>query len=199
MKGIILAAGKGTRLKPLTDPLGKEMLPVYNKPMVAHVIDTLISGGVDDIFLITNVSMVDTYNSILENYNYNGLITYGVDSRRGGPGRSLLLAKDWVKGDDFALILGDSIFFSPLPDMREKTAPHIFAMYMNDDEDDLGKYGQVILSNGKVTQMLHRPQNKISNIIQTAIWLFPADVFFKIPLLEDLYLFDIEMRLKISF
>lgn len=186
MKGVILAAGIGSRLKPLTGTIGKEMLPVYNQPIIFYVIDALISGGISQILLIVHSSTIDLYKKILMPHDYYDRINYAIDEKPGGPGRSLLLAKEWVGQNNFALILGDSIFFTPLPLLEEKNVPHIFAMYLDDAEDDLSKYGQIEIIGNKVVKKIEKPKIKFSNIIQTAIWLFSPDVFSKIPLLENL-------------
>ena len=153
MKGVVLAGGKGTRLLPLTDPLSKEMLPVYNKPMIVHAIEALVSGGIREAAIVVNRSVAGLYKRLLGKFGDDELgcrLTYFVEGKRGGPGQALSLIEDWVGEKDFAVALGDSVFFNSLPILAKKSAPHLFVMEMDESEDDLRKYGQVRVSRRQV-------------------------------------------------
>lgn len=180
MKGVVIAGGLGTRLQPLTDPLTKEMLPVYNKPMIVHAVETLINGGITDIAFITNVTVVDVYRRMLEKADLPCTIAYFTEESRSGPGRALLLVEEWIGKHEFARILGDSLFFTKLPRLSSKKAPRLFVMEMAETENDLNKYGQVKISGRKIKEMMWKPDEVSSNIIQTTVFLFPPDIFDRI-------------------
>ncbi len=180
MKGVVLAGGKGTRLLPLTDPVAKEMLPVYHKPMIIHAIEALISGGVHEIAVVVHCSTVKAYKHMLSKFKLDCNITFFAEQQRAGPGQALLLVESWVNNSDFAVILGDSLFFNQLPPLPHRSAPHLFVMEMCEQEDDLRKYGQVQLSDSRVIDMRWKPEQVFSQIIQTTVFLFPSSVFEKI-------------------
>lgn len=178
MKGVILSAGRGVRIRPLTDPIAKDMLPVYNKPMIIYLIKSLVEAGVDEILLVVYFP-VNLYKRMLKQQHFYEIVTLVIDKRLEGPGRSLLLAEEWVAGEDFVLVLGDSVFFSDLPKLSELRAPHLFVMHMDDKEDDLSKYGQVRVFGSKVIKKVDKPEVVFSNTIQVSLWILPADIFTK--------------------
>jgi glucose-1-phosphate thymidylyltransferase len=100
-----------------------------------------------------------------------------------GPGRELWIAEDWVNGEDFVLMLGDSLYLHPL-DFRGKPAPHIWTMPL-DGLDDPSKYGQVKTEGDRVIELREKPLVKFSDTIQTATWLFPSDVFEKAKIMSE--------------
>ncbi|SRR5258708_1488419 len=200
MKGVVLAGGKGTRLLPLTDPLSKEMLPVYNKPMIIHAIEALVRGGINEIAVVVNRSVARLYRRLLGKFEKGELgctLTYFIEEKRAGPGQALLLVEQWTEKRDFAVVLGDSVFFNPLPFLANKSAPRLFVMEMEENEDDLRKYGQVKVAKKKVVEMRWKPKTTFSNVIQTTIFLFPADIFQKIRALthlKEIHISDITAR-----
>lgn len=153
MKGVVLAGGRGTRLLPLTDPLAKEMLPVYHKPMILHAIEALVNGGVRQVAIVVNRSVAELYKSLLQKFPLNCSLTFFEEEERGGPGQALLVVEEWIGRKNFAAILGDSLFFNPLPFLPGKSAPRMFVMEMAEGEDDLRKYGQVKVSKRRVVEM----------------------------------------------
>lgn len=200
MKGIVLAGGKGTRLLPLTDPLAKEMLPVYNKPMIVHAIEVLVDGGIFEIALIVNQLTADLYRKMLDKFQPHELgctLTYFIENDRRGPGWALLLAEEWVGKKDFAVILGDSLFFNALPRLFRQTAPRLFIMEMTPDEDDLEKYGQVKIAGRRVIEMQWKPKRVFSNLIQTTLFLFSSDIFSRVRGLNhlaEIHMSDLTMQ-----
>lgn len=118
MKGIILAGGRGTRLKPLTDVISKQMLPVYDKPMVCYPLETLLSAGICDILMIVSPECYDMYSAfmsgsyrdtLLEKYGKFSVVI-GVQQEPNGIAEAFIIGKQFIGNDDVALILGDNIF-----------------------------------------------------------------------------------------
>ncbi len=110
MKGIVMAAGKGTRLYPLTKVLSKEMLPVYNKPMIYYPIETLVSGGISEILLIVAEEYLDQYKRLLGDGSELGVnFSYEVQVERRGTADALLIGEKFLAGDDVTIIFGDCI------------------------------------------------------------------------------------------
>ncbi|MFZ5392198.1 MAG: sugar nucleotidyltransferase [Patescibacteria group bacterium] len=110
MKGIVMAAGKGTRLYPLTKVLSKEMLPVYNKPMIYYPIETLVGGGISEILLIVSEEYLDQYKKLLGDGSELGVkFSYEVQVERRGTADALLIGEKFLAGDDVTIIFGDCI------------------------------------------------------------------------------------------
>ncbi len=174
-----MAGGTGTRLAPLTNPLNKHVLPVGDRPMIVHVIESLINGGVQDILVLLNGRHPELLLEMLGDGSRFGCeITFKYQPETVSVSYHLLMAQNWVGQSDFVLMLGDSIFFAPL-EFTNKTAPHMWVMPL-DAFDDPSKYGQVILNGSRVERLIEKPRTQISNIIQTGAWLLPSDIFNKI-------------------
>jgi len=110
MKGIVMAAGKGTRLYPLTQAVSKELLPVYNKPMIYYPIETLISGGISEILLIVSEEYLDQYKKLLGDGQEWGVnFYYETQKERRGTADALLIGEKFLAGDDVTIIFGDCI------------------------------------------------------------------------------------------
>lgn len=184
MKGLIIGGGAGTRMHPLTDPLNKHLLPVYDRPMIMHVIDTLVKGGITDIMLLLNGKYPGLFLEMLENGTTLGCnIVYAYVRATAGPGGTLLLAEPWVGEEDVAVILGDSLYFTHLA-ISEKKGPHIFTMELTEMDDDPSKYGQVRVDGTHVTALVDKPKERFSDLIQTACFIFPPDVFQRVRRLQ---------------
>jgi len=184
MKGVILAGGLGKRLKPLTDPLNKHLLPVYDKPMIEYVVNTLVDGGVNNILVLLNGLHPGLLLEMLEDGSkFDCEISYRFSQQVGGPGRTLMLAEKWVDNEDFVVILGDSVFFVQLPLIKVE-APHMFISPL-DKFDDPRKYGQVKISNGFIKSIVWKPENLFSDLIQTTCFKFPPDVFSRLKKMDE--------------
>lgn len=177
MKAVVMAGGKGTRLAGLKGLMNKHALPVYDKPMIEHVVWTLVRGGVDRILVLLDLRYPETIMEILEDGSRFGpacKIYYGYVREVLSPGKDLRLAEDWVGDERFVLMLGDSLFLEPL-DFRV-AAPHMFTMPL-DGLDDPSKYGQVKVKDIEVIDMREKPDKMFSNLIQTDCWVFNPDFF----------------------
>jgi len=146
--------------------------------MIVHVVETLVKGGASEILVLLNLHNPQSIMEILEDGGkFGASIYYRYVLPVDGPGRQLWLAKEWVAGEDFIVMLGDSIFFTRL-DFHGKKAPHIWTMPL-EGLDDPSKYGQVETAGDRVITLREKPAELFSPIIQTGIWLMSADAFDK--------------------
>lgn len=184
MKGVIVAGGLGSRLSPLTDPLNKCLLPIYDRPMIMHAISTLVQGGVTEIMIALDGRHPGLFLEMLGDGQELGCkLTYRYRRPSEGPGRTLLLAEDWIGQDDFVLILGDSLYFTPLT-FSGKSKPHMYVMPL-EGFDNPQKYGQVKISEGKVLSIVWKPAEVFSDFIKTTCFIFPPDAFHRLHRLSD--------------
>lgn len=133
MKGIILAGGTGSRLWPITKGVSKQLLPVYDKPMIHYPLATLMAAGLRDILIITTPEDSESFSRLLGNGQPWGMrITYAVQPRPEGLAQAFLIAEDFLAGDQAALILGDNLFYGPslgrkLSKLTQQQGAHVFA------------------------------------------------------------------------
>lgn len=177
MKSVVLAGGNGRRLRPLTDPLNKHLLPVGGRPMIHLVLETLSIGGVDEALFLLNgkhpglmLEMVGT------GHEFGVDVTYRfTPEQRQGPGGHLPLARSFVGDEAFVVIAGDAFFSQPL-DFRQPNVPHGWTMAL-DHADDPYKYWQVKTRSGYIVDVAGRPDPDFSDVIATAAWVFAPDAF----------------------
>ena len=154
-KGIILAGGSGTRLYPLTQVVSKQLMPLYDKPMIYYPLSTLLLAGIRDIFVITTPHDQPLFQELLKDGNQWGVnITYGIQPSPDGLAQAFLIGKDFIGNDGCTLILGDNVFYgNELPGLmeiahkREKGAT-VFGYWVKDPENygvaEFDKYGKVV-------------------------------------------------------
>jgi glucose-1-phosphate thymidylyltransferase len=175
-KGIILAGGAGTRLHPITLSLSKQLLPVYDKPMIYYPLAALMSAGIREFLIITTPRDQASFRDLLGSGRQWGIsFDYVVQDQPNGIAQALVLAEKFLAGAPSALILGDNIFYGAnLTALllsaagREKGAT-VFGYYVQDPE----RYGVVEFdANGKVTDLLEKPQRPPSNYAVTGIYFY---------------------------
>ena len=127
MKGILLAAGKGTRLYPMTKPVCKPLLPVYDKPLIYYPLSILMQAGISDVLVIVPPGEEAAFSALLGNGNQFGLnIYYAVQPRPRGIADALIIGESFARGDEVCLVLGDNIFYSPtLEETLEQAAAQV--------------------------------------------------------------------------
>lgn len=179
-KGIILAGGSGTRLYPLTRGFSKQLIPVYDKPMVYYPLGTLMLAGVSEFLVITTPQDRHLFEEVLQDGSQWGIrITYAVQHEPKGLAEAFLIGEKFVGGEPVALILGDNIFYGEgLGSILKKSlelqqGARIFAYYVNDPE----RYGVVEFGDGdKVRSLEEKPAKPKSSYAVTGLYLYDGSV-----------------------
>ena len=180
MKGIVLAAGAGTRLYPASQPISKILLPIYDKPMIYYPLSTLMLAGIKDILIITNESDYDNFVKVLGDGSQFGLnIEYKIQYVQRGIADAFIIAEDFINGEDSALILGDNIFhghgFSTIMKdaLKNKTGATVFGYTVKDPE----RFGVVEFDeNKKVLSLEEKPAKPKSNYAVTGLYFYDGNV-----------------------
>jgi glucose-1-phosphate thymidylyltransferase len=179
MKGIILAAGAGTRLHPASLPISKILLPVYDKPMIYYPLSNLIMGGIRDILVITNEEDDPRFRKLLGDGSQFGVhIDYLIQYVQRGISDAFIIAEDWIDGDDTVLILGDNIFYGPgLQDaivsaIKENDGATVFGYHVNDPE----RFGVVEFDEDmKAISIEEKPKEPKSNYAVVGLYFYDGN------------------------
>ncbi len=180
MKGIILAAGAGTRLYPASQPISKILLPIYDKPMIYYPLSTLMLAGIKDILIITNEFDHDNFQKLLGDGSQFGInIQYKIQYVQRGIADAFLIAEDFIAGDEVALILGDNIFhgfgFSTFlkQALEYKSGATVFGYRVKDPE----RFGIVEFDNNmKAISLEEKPLNPKSNYAVVGLYFYDKNV-----------------------
>ncbi len=183
MKGIILAGGSGTRLYPITRSVSKQILPVYDKPMIYYPLSVLMLAGIRDILVISTPTDIGLYENLLGNGSSLGItISYKIQPSPDGLAQAFILGDEFIGDDNVCLILGDNIFYgynfrSILEDAAGLTdGSVVFGYYVNDPE----RYGVVEFdSSGRVISIEEKPEVPKSNYAVTGLYFYSNDVVKK--------------------
>ena len=176
-KGIILAGGSGTRLYPITESVSKQLLPVYDKPMIYYPLSVLMLGGIRDIAVVTTPQDQDQFRRLLGDGSRWGVsFTYIVQPSPDGLAQAYLLARDFLNGAPSAMVLGDNIFFGHgLPEMlaeadRDEAGGVVFAYHVAEPE----RYGVVAFDGDRVRAIVEKPAVPPSNYAVTGLYFLDA-------------------------
>ena len=183
MKGIVLAGGQGTRLYPSTKVVSKQLLTVYDKPMIYYPLSILMISEIKDILIISTPQDTPLYKNLLGNGDNFGLnINYMIQEKPEGIAQALMIAKDFIGSDNVCLILGDNIFYGnglskllkkSIKNCKDHNKATVFGYYVNDPE----RYGVVSFDpNRKVTKIEEKPSSPKSNYAVTGLYIYPNSV-----------------------
>ena len=183
MKGIILAGGSGTRLHPITKVVSKQLLPIYDKPMVYYPLSTLMLSGIQDILIISTPEDTPKFERLFGSGNHLGLnISYTIQPSPDGLAQSFILGEEFIGQESVSLILGDNIFFghglsgmlsSSVETVHSNNDAVVFGYAVRDPE----RYGVVGFNDsGKVTSIVEKPENPASNYAVVGLYYYPNDV-----------------------
>ena len=179
-KGIILAGGSGTRLHPLTHSLSKQLIPVYDKPMIYYPLSILMLAGIQDILIITTPHDQQSFINLLGSGNQWGLnITYEAQPSPDGLAQAFIIGEKFIGDDNVCLVLGDNIFYGHGMDkllenaMQKEKGASVFGYYVKDPEC----YGVIDFDkNGNAIDLEEKPENPKSNYVVTGLYFYDNDV-----------------------
>lgn len=183
MKGIVLAGGNGTRLYPLTMVTSKQLLPVYDKPMIYYSLSALMMAGIKDILLISTPSDIGNFEKLLGDGSKFGInLTYKIQPSPDGLAQAFILGEEFIGCDACAMVLGDNIFYgngfgkilrSATENAEKNGRATVFGYYVNDPE----RFGVVEFDDdGKVISIEEKPCEPKSNYAVTGLYFYPAKV-----------------------
>ncbi len=186
MKGIILAGGSGTRLFPLTKGLSKQLMPIYDKPMIYYPLSILMLAGIQEVLIISTPEDLPRFEQLLGNGSEVGMrFEYLPQPSPDGLAQAFILGRDFIGNDDVSLILGDNIFYGhgmnqilaqALVNIDNNNMATVFGSHVHDPE----RYGVVDFDkNGRALSIEEKPKNPKSNYAVTGLYFYPNDVVNK--------------------
>ena len=186
IKGIILAGGSGTRLYPITKTISKQLMPIYDKPMIYYPLSVLMLAGIQEILIISTPEDMPKFKQLLGTGSDIGMkFSYEIQPTPDGLAQAFLLGKDFIGSDDVCLILGDNIYYGQgmtdllakaVSNVKDKNMATIFGYHVKDPE----RYGVVDFNiSGKALSIEEKPETPKSNYAVTGLYFFPNDVVIK--------------------
>ncbi|HUY86371.1 MAG TPA: sugar phosphate nucleotidyltransferase [Acidimicrobiales bacterium] len=183
MKGVILAGGSGSRMRPLTRITNKHLLPIYNRPMVTYAIEALVKAGIDEMMLVTGGTHAGEFLRLLGNGEEWGIhrLLYAYQDKPGGIAEALGLAERFVDGDKVVVVLADNIFgksiASIVQNFEHQPKGARIALAKLDDRNHLRSLGVAVLQGGSVTEIVEKPSEPPSHYAVTGVYFYDGNVF----------------------
>ena len=178
-KGIILAGGKGTRMSPLTKAVNKQLLPIYDKPLIFYPLSILMLAGIKDILIIVNKGQLDQYKKIIPTKNNFGVkISYVEQASPNGLPEAFLLGEKFIGKDNVALVLGDNFFYGQSLSKTLKLSTNLKkgAKILLHKVNKPERYGVAKLKNKKVISLIEKPEKFVSDLAVTGLYFFDNKV-----------------------
>ena len=186
MKGIILAGGSGTRLYPITKGVSKQLVPIYDKPMVYYPLSILMLAGITEVLIISTPDDLPNFEKLLGDGKSIGMkFSYKVQPSPDGLAQAFILGKEFIGSDDVCLVLGDNIFYGhgltsllakSIENAKEKNMATVYGYYVNDPE----RYGVAEFDkDGNVVSLEEKPKKPKSNYAVVGLYFYPNDVIQK--------------------
>lgn len=177
MKGIILAGGAGTRLHPITLGTSKQLLPVYDKPMIYYPLSTLMEGGIREILVICTPQDIGAFWCLLKDGSQWGVsISYAIQSQPKGIAQAFTIGEDFIGDSQVCLILGDNLFWtegiSEKISLGKKAGYCIFSHHVSDPQ----RFGVIERNNGKICGIEEKPEKPKSNEVSIGLYIYKSDV-----------------------
>jgi len=191
MKGIILAGGSGTRLYPITKGVSKQLVPIYDKPMIYYPLSVLMLAGITEVLIISTPDDLPNFEKLLGNGSDIGMkFSYKIQPSPDGLAQAFILGEEFIGNDDVCLVLGDNIFYGAglttllaksVKKAQDDNNATVFGYYVKDPE----RYGVAEFNcDGKVTSLEEKPTNPKSNYAVVGLYFYPNDVIEKAKLVE---------------
>lgn len=186
MKGIVLAGGSGTRLYPITKGVSKQLVPIYDKPMIYYPLSVLMLAGIKEVLIITTPEDQSNFKNLLGEGNELGMrFEYIIQPSPDGLAQAFILGEEFLDGDDACLVLGDNIFYGhgltrllaqSVKNVKDENKATVFGYYVKDPE----RYGVAEFDeNGNVTSIEEKPKEPKSNYAVVGLYFYPNDVVQK--------------------
>jgi len=180
MKGVILAGGLGTRLRPLTLVTNKHLLPVYDRPMIHYPIESLVNAGIDEVLVVTGGEHAGDFLKLLKNGKQLGVrhLEYAYQEGNGGIADALKLAKDFADGEPICVILGDNIVEHSIRDAadafrKQASGARVLLKKVSDPQ----RFGVPRFEDERIVEIIEKPSDPPSNFAVTGIYFYDRDVF----------------------
>ena len=180
MRGVILAGGLGKRLQPLTLVTNKHLLPVYDRPMIYHPIQSLLNAGVEDVMIVTGGEHAGDFLKLLKNGKHLGIkhLEYAYQEGEGGIAEALALAEDFADGGKICVALGDNIIEGNLREaatnfLRQSSGAKLLLKEVSNPE----RFGVAMVENGQIREIVEKPSNPQSKLAVTGFYFYDSDVF----------------------
>lgn len=174
MKGVIVSAGLGTRLRPVTNVISKNILPIYDKPMIYYSINTLIKGGVTEILIVVNKEHINQYKTLLKDgEDFNIPISYTIQEEQNGTAHAVNCAEEFAKGENIAVIFADNIIEDDLDfrDFKEGARIHL------KEVPNPKIFGIAEIKDDKIISLEEKPENPKSNYCIIGVYIYDKNVF----------------------